>query len=275
MGYTTIILDLKPPCARLSFNRPEVHNAFNAVMIKELHRALDEVRCRQDLRVLVVTGEGKSFCAGADLNWMREIIAYSFEQNLEEARELAEVMNQLNRLPLPTIARINGATIGGGNGFHCACDIAIASEEAIFSLSEVKIGLIPAVISPYVIRRIGESRARQYFLTGERIPARRAEEVGLVHKVVPAAELDRAVDETVALLLSSGPEAIAHSKELIQKVPAMSLEEAKEYTARVIAELRVSPEGQEGMAAFLEKRKPKWAKAAEIYLEGKNKSTKE
>lgn len=274
MNYTTIILDLKPPCARLSFNRPEVHNAFNAMMIKELSRALNDVRSREDMRVLIVTGEGKSFCAGADLNWMREIIAYSFEQNLEESRELAEVMDQLNRFPLPTIARVNGAAIGGGNGFHCACDIAIASEEAIFSLSEVKIGLIPAVISPYVIRRIGESRARQYFLTGERIAAKKAEDIGLVHKVVPAAELDQAIANTVQLLLSSGPEAIARSKELIQRVPAMSLEEAKEYTARVIAELRVSPEGQEGMAAFLEKRKPKWALVADIHLKSKEKPAK-
>lgn len=266
MNYETIIVNIEPPIARLILNRPEVHNAFNSVMIRELTLALREIKSRSDLRVLILTGEGKSFCAGADLNWMREIINYSFEENLRESRELAELMAQLNQLPLPTIARINGATIGGGNGFHAACDIAIASEEAIFSLSEVKIGLIPAVISPYVIRRVGESRARQYFLTGERISAKKAEEIGLVHKSVPAAGLDEAVDETVKLLLTSGPAAIRRSKELIQRVPLMSIEEAKEYTAKVIAELRISPEGQEGMAAFLEKRKPRWAQEAELIL---------
>lgn len=266
MNYETIIVNMEAPIARLIFNRPEVHNAFNSVMIRELTLALKEIKSRSDLRVVILTGEGKSFCAGADLNWMREIINYSFEENLRESRELAELMSQLDQLPLPTIARINGATIGGGNGFHAACDIAIASEEAIFSLSEVKIGLIPAVISPYVIRRIGESRARQYFLTGERITGKKAEEIGLVHKSVPAASLDEAVEETVKLLLTSGPVAIMRSKELIQRVSLMSIEEAKEYTAKVIAELRISPEGQEGMAAFLEKRKPRWAQEAELIL---------
>jgi len=265
--YKTILIDLEPPVARIILNRPEVHNAFNAAMIRELTSALEEIKNRTEIRVLVLTGQGKSFCAGADLNWMRDIINYSFEENLRESRELADLMYQLDELPLPTIARINGATIGGGNGFHAACDIAIASEEAIFSLSEVKIGLIPAVISPYVIRRIGESRARQYFLTGERISAKRAEEIGLVHRVVPALSLDEAVAETIKMLLSSGPQAIRRSKEIIQKVPRMSLEEAREYTARIIAELRISPEGQEGMAAFLEKRKPRWAQEADLFLE--------
>jgi len=265
--YKTILIDLEPPVARIILNRPEVHNAFNAAMIRELTSALEEIKNRTEIRVLVLTGQGKSFCAGADLNWMRDIINYSFEENLRESRELADLMYQLDELPLPTIARINGATIGGGNGFHAACDIAIASEEAIFSLSEVKIGLIPAVISPYVIRRIGESRARQYFLTGERISAKRAEEIGLVHRVVPALSLDEAVAETIKMLLSSGPQAIRRSKEIIQKVPRMSLEEAREYTARIIAELRISPEGQEGMAAFLEKRKPIWAQEADLFLE--------
>jgi len=264
--YKTILINLEPPVARIILNRPEVHNAFNAVMIRALTSALEEIKNRAGIRVLVLTGQGKSFCAGADLNWMREIINYSFEENLRESRELADLIYQLNELSLPTIARINGATIGGGNGFHAACDIAIASEEAIFSLSEVKIGLIPAVISPYVIRRIGESRARQYFLTGERISAKRAEEIGLIHRVVPALSLDEAVEETIKMLLSSGPQAIRRSKEIIQRVPRMSLEEAREYTARIIAELRVSPEGQEGMAAFLEKRKPEWAQEAELFL---------
>jgi len=260
MSYETIILKIEPPLAILSFNRPEVHNAFNAVMIREMRQALIDILQHGEVRVVVLTGEGKSFCAGADLNWMREVIGYSFEENLRESRELAELIYSLDRLPLPTVARINGPTIGGGNGFHTACDVAIASEAAIFSLSEVKIGLVPAVISPYVIRRIGESRARQYFLTGERISAKRAAEIGLVHKVVPEVLLDEEVKTTVELLLSSGPEAMARCKELLHQVPTISLEQAKEYTARMIAELRISPEGQEGMAAFLEKRKPRWAR---------------
>lgn len=264
MKFETIRLNLEPPICYLILNRPEVHNAFNACMIRELATALEEIRQRNDIRVLILTGEGKSFCAGADLNWMREIINYSFEDNLRESRELAELIYQLDQLPLPTIARINGASIGGGNGFHAACDIAIASDDAIFSLSEVKIGLIPAVISPYVIRRIGESRARQYFLTGERIKADKAQEIGLIHQCVPGSKLDEVIGEVVKLLLSSGPVAIARSKELIQRVTKMTIDEAKEYTAQVIAELRISPEGQEGMAAFLEKRKPRWAEEADL-----------
>jgi methylglutaconyl-CoA hydratase len=169
-------------------------------------------------------------------------------------------MHRIYVLSKPTVARINGATIGGGNGLFSACDIAIASDRAKFGLSEVKIGLVPAAISPYVMRRIGESAAHELFLTGERFDARRALELGLVNKVVPHEELDVKVEEVVRLLLSSGPEAIASCKELLQKVPNMTDAEAKVYTAELIARLRVSQEGQEGMAAFLEKRKPKWAK---------------
>jgi methylglutaconyl-CoA hydratase len=169
-------------------------------------------------------------------------------------------MHAIYALPKPTIARINGAVIGGGTGLFSACDIVIASDRAKFGLSEVKIGLVPAAIGPYVIRRIGESAARELFLTGERFDARRALEIGLVNKVVSNGELDDKVEEVVHLLLSSGPEAIAKCKELLQRVPAMSLDEAKGYTAEMIAGLRISPEGQEGMAAFLEKRKPKWVK---------------
>jgi methylglutaconyl-CoA hydratase len=241
-------------------NRPQVHNAFNAAMIRELAVAFDEAKKDSDVRLVVLTGAGESFCAGADLNWMREIIRYSYEQNLRESRELAELMHAIYTLPKPTIARINGAVIGGGTGLFSACDIVIASDRAKFGLSEVKIGLIPAAIGPYVIRRIGESASRELFLTGERFDAHRALEIGLVNKVVAHEALDDRVEEVVRLLLSSGPEALAKCKELLQRVPAMSLDEAKGYTAEMIAGLRVSPEGQEGMAAFLEKRKPKWAK---------------
>ncbi|MGB8952116.1 MAG: enoyl-CoA hydratase/isomerase family protein [Candidatus Aminicenantales bacterium] len=258
--YQTIILTRQGEVARIILNRPEVHNAFNSTMIREMQDAFRQAGDDAEIRVVVLTGMGKSFCAGADLNWMREVIQFSFEQNLEESMEIAELHHLIYTLPKPTIARINGTAIGGGNGFLSACDIGVASEEAKFGLSEVKIGLVPAAISPYVIRRIGESKAREYFLTGERFDAGRALEIGLINGIVPADKLDDTVDEIIRSLLSSGPEALASCKELIQKVPGMSFEEAKKFTARMIADLRVSAEGQEGMAAFLEKRKPKWLK---------------
>jgi methylglutaconyl-CoA hydratase len=257
--FETILAAKEGKILRLTMNRPQVHNAFNAKMIGELAEAFGTAGNDADIRVVVLTGAGASFCAGADLNWMREIIRYSYEQNLAESRQVAELMKAIYELPKPTIARVNGAVIGGGNGLLSACDIAVASDQARFGLSEVKIGLVPAAIGPYVIRRIGESAAREFFLTGERFGAGRALEIGLVNKVVPHEALDEKVDEIVRLLLSSGPEAIAKCKELLYRVPGMSLEEAKRYTAEMIARLRVSPEGQEGMASFLEKRKPRWA----------------
>jgi methylglutaconyl-CoA hydratase len=190
---------------------------------------------------------------------MREVIGYSYERNLEESLEIAEFHHDLYSFPKPTIARVNGAAIGGGTGFLSACDIVIASTEAKFGLSEVKIGLVPACIAPYVVRRIGESSARRFFLTGERFNALQALEIGLINIVTEPDELDPKVDEIAGLLLTSGPEALASAKELLKRVPGMSFEEVKRYTAEMIAGLRMSPEGQEGMAAFLEKRKPKWA----------------
>jgi methylglutaconyl-CoA hydratase len=258
--FQTIRLDSERKVVRVTFNRPEVHNAFNADMIAELAEAFESLKADDGVRVIVLTGEGESFCAGADINWMREIIDYSYSQNLQESLLLAETLHLLHTLPKPTVAMVNGTAIGGGNGFLSACDIAVAAEEALFGLSEVKIGLVPAAISPYVIRKIGESKAREYFLTGKRIPAREAKEIGLVNDVVPLDRLEDAVEELVNMLLTSGPEALANCKELVFRVPRMSLEEAKEFTARMIADLRISEEGQEGMASFLEKRKPKWTK---------------
>ncbi len=258
--FQTIRLTKDKKVARVTFHRPEVHNAFNAVMIAELAEVFARLGKDDSVRVIVLTGEGQSFCAGADINWMREIIHYSYEQNLQESLHLAEALHRLYTLPKPTVAMVNGTAIGGGNGFLSACDIAIAAEEARFGLSEVKIGLVPAAISPYVIRKIGESKAREYFLTGKRIPARKAQEIGLVNEVVPRTQLEHKVEDLVDLLLTSGPEALANCKELIFKVPQLNLEEAKEFTARMIANLRISDEGQEGMASFLEKRKPKWTK---------------
>jgi len=258
--YQTILFQPQGEVLHIYFNRPQVHNAFNATMIAELDEALTRANQDKSLRVIVLSGQGKSFCAGADLNWMKEIIHYSFQQNLEESLQLAEVLYKLYDLPKPTVAMVNGTAIGGGTGFISACDIAVASEGAKFGLSEVKIGLVPAAISPYVIRRIGEAKAREYFLTGKRISAVKAWEIGLINEVVPKDNLREKVNEIIKLLLSSGPEALASCKLLIQKVPQMSFEEAKNFTAQMIAQLRVSPEGQEGMSAFLEKRKPRWVK---------------
>jgi methylglutaconyl-CoA hydratase len=258
-AYETILLSREGKVARVWLNRPGIHNAFNGVMIRELIAAFGAIAHDDGIRCVVLSGKGKSFCAGADLNWMREVIKYSFEQNLEESLQIAELHYQVYSLPKPTIARVNGTAIGGGTGFLSACDIVAASAEAKFGLSEVKMGLVPAAIAPYVMRRIGENNARQYFLTGERFDAQRACNIGLVNIVVPAEKLDEKVDEIARSLLSSGPEALARCKELLQRVPGMGFDEAKAFTARMIAELRVSREGQEGMSAFLEKRKPKWA----------------
>jgi methylglutaconyl-CoA hydratase len=261
--FSTITYEFKSRVAWVYLNRPEVHNAFNSTMITELIRVFQAVKEDQDLRVAVLTGNGRSFCAGADLNWMREVVNYSFEQNLEESRQIADLHELIYTLPKPTVAMVNGTAIGGGTGFLSACDIAVAAEEAKFGLSEVKLGLVPAAISPYVVRKIGESHARRYFLTGTRIPAARACEIGLINEVVPHAELESTVRDIVAQLLTSGPEALASCKDLLFQVPRMGMEDAKEYTARMIANLRVSDEGQEGMAAFLEKRKPAWARPDE------------
>ena len=259
--FSTISFEFKAQVAWVFLNRPQVHNAFNSTMISELLRVFGAIKEDENLRVAVLTGNGRSFCAGADLNWMREIVKYSFEQNLEESRQIADLHELIYTLPKPTVAMVNGTAIGGGTGFLSACDIAVAAEGAKFGLSEVKLGLVPAAISPYVVRKIGESHARRYFLTGNRISASRACEIGLVNEVVALDELKGTVNDLVEQLLTSGPEALANCKDLLFQVPRMDMAEAKEYTARMIANLRVSAEGQEGMAAFLEKRKPAWAKA--------------
>jgi methylglutaconyl-CoA hydratase len=262
--YKTIALEQREGIFRLTLNRPEVHNAFNSTLILEVTDAVERAKDDDAIRVVIITGEGKSFCAGADINWMREIVRYSFEQNLEESLQLAEVLHLIYTLPKPTIAMVNGSAIGGGTGFLSACDIAIAVEEAKFGLSEVKIGLVPAAISPYVIRKIGESKAREYFLTGKRMSAQQAVEIGLINDVVLRDKLEARVNGLVQDLLTSGPDALANCKELIRRVPSMTFDEAKAYTARMIANLRISEEGQEGMAAFLEKRKPCWAQSLKM-----------
>jgi len=210
------------------------------------------------VRAVVLTGEGKSFCAGADLNWMKRVITQSFEENLKESNALADLFALIYNFHCPVIGQINGAAIGGGVGFVAVCDIALAAESAVFSFSEVKIGLVPACIGPYVVKKIGEGKAREFFITGERMKAEKAHKIGLVNNFVA----DNQLNETVALLLrmikSSGPEAVAVAKRLVSSVPNMSEAAYKPFTAEMIARLRVSAEGQEGMNAFLQKRKPGW-----------------
>jgi methylglutaconyl-CoA hydratase len=258
-SFSTIRCEIHGPVVKVILNRPEVHNAFNDTMITELLKVFRKIHEARDVRVVIFTGEGKSFCAGADLNWMKRVKDYSFEENLNESLGISELMYSIYSLPLPTIARVNGAAVGGGMGFVATCDIAVAQSDARFSLSEVKLGLVPACISPYVIRKAGEGACREFMLTGERLTAEKAMRLGLVNEVVEPGELDNAVSTLVERLISSGPNAIAICKELLRKVPAMSLDQARRMTAEAIANLRVSDEGQEGMRAFLEKRKPRWS----------------
>ncbi len=258
MSFETLEVKSKNNVAWVALDRPDVRNAFNEVMIEELIGVLDQVAEDSSVRVLVLTGNGKAFCAGADLNWMKKMKDFSYEENHADALRLAELMFKLYNLPKPTVARVNGASIGGSNGLVAACDIAIASHRAEFSLSEVKIGLVPACIGPYLLRKVGEKACRELFLSGERISADQARSMGLVNDVVTHANLTRRVEERISGLMTSGPNALAVSKELLSKISFMPLEEARDYTARVIAELRSGDEAQEGMTAFLEKRKPKW-----------------
>lgn len=257
-GSRTVRVETAGKIGRVTFCRPEVHNAFNDQVIDEMTFAFKRLKTDPDVRVVILSGDGKSFCAGADLNWMRRVKDSAFEDNLDEARRLADLFWDIYSFPKPVIGRINGAAIGGGTGFVAVTDIAVAAQSAVFSFSEVKIGVVPACISPYVIKRVGEGKAREFFLTGERLTSDRALEAGLVNRAVPDEMLDATVNGLVESLLSSGPEAIRVCKELLQTVPALTVDDFKEYTARVIAELRQSPEGQEGMDAFLNKRKPKW-----------------
>lgn len=256
--YKTIKHSIQNKVAWVTLNRPEIHNAFNETMIAELLELYQEIGKMPEVRVVVITGAGKSFCAGADLNWMGGVIKYSYEQNLNESLQLAELFYTMYSLPKPTIAMVNGAAIGGGAGMVAVNDFVIASDQAKFSFSEVKLGLVPACISPYVIRRVGENRSRELFLSGERMDAQKAFQFGFVNQVVAADQLEGAVNRLIEQLLSSGPNALAICKDLLEKVPQMSLETAKKYTAEAIAALRVSDEGQEGMKAFFEKRKPRW-----------------
>jgi len=245
----------------LTLNRPEVHNAFGDRLIAELTSSLEDAAKDDTVRAIVLTGAGETFSAGADMNWMRRMASASEDENRADALRLARLLRTLNFHPKPTIARVNGAAFGGGLGLIACCDIVIAVEDAVFALTEVRLGLVPAVISPYVIRRIGERQARRFFLTAERFGAKRAMRIGLVRELAALKSLDEMIEQQLRWLSQGGPNAVSEAKALIFGVTGQS-PEAQEtmdrYTADLIARLRVSGEGQEGLAAFLEKRKPGW-----------------
>jgi methylglutaconyl-CoA hydratase len=251
-------VDYDGPVARVWMNRPELRNAFDGLMISELRRVIFDLRSVDAVRVVVLGGRGPSFCAGADLQWMKAMAAFSRDENLREAQALADLFFTVYESPKPIVARVHGAALGGGAGLVAASDIPVAALGTQFGFTEVRLGILPAVISPYVIGKIGEAAARELFLTGERFEAVRAQEIGLIRAAVPEEDLDAAVEGRVKELLQAGPRAIAEAKALIREVAWRRVEDVQRYTVERIAEIRTTAEGQEGMRAFLEKRKPYW-----------------
>ncbi len=258
MAYRTLDIEHADGVLTVTLNRPEVHNAFNDELIAEAIDLFSSIDA-EATRVVVLKGTGKNFCAGADLNWMSRMVSYTRDENVRDSSKLAKMYALINECPVPVVGRIHGAAIGGGVGLVSVCDIAIALEGTQFGLSEVKLGILPAVISPYVIGKIGETHARALFLTGERFDTERALRIGLVHRVVDTVEaLDAAVYETVTQLKTSGPEAVRECKKLIAHVASHQLVDAIPYTIEAIATRRTSEEGQEGMKAFLSKGLASW-----------------
>jgi methylglutaconyl-CoA hydratase len=253
-------LEITGPVARVWLNRPDARNAFDGLMVTELRKTLFDLRSVDGVRVIVLGGRGASFCAGADLEWMKAMAGFSRAENLGEAQALADLFFTVYESPKPVVARVHGHALGGGAGLVAACDIPVAALGTQFGFTEVRLGIIPAVISPYVLGKIGESAARELFLTGERFEAVRAVEIGLVRAAVPEEDLDATVERRVEELLKAGPRAIAEAKALIREVAWRRIEDVQRYTVERIADLRVSAEGQEGMRAFLEKRKPDWSR---------------
>ena len=249
----------KDGVARVTLDRPELRNAFNDELIGKLHAAFQDVSRDRSVRVMVLAGNGPAFCAGADLNWMKRMAGYGPAENLADAKALAAMLATLDRLPKPTIARVPGPVFAGGTGLVAACDIAVGTPEAKFCLSEAKLGLSPATISPYVMRAMGERSARRYFMTAEVFDAAEAFRIGMLSLLVPVEKLDTAIQELVNHLLAGGPEAHGKIKDLIRAVAGRRPDDALgAETAQRIAEIRGSPEGKEGIAAFLEKRKASW-----------------
>lgn len=246
------------PVERLTLNRPEVRNAFNEDVIAELTEWSARTAADRGIRVVVLSGAGKVFCAGADLEWMSRMASYSREENIRDAAAAAAMYAALDTLPMPLVARVHGAALGGGAGLAAVSDVVVAEEQALFGFTEVKLGILPSMISPFVLPRIGVSAARELFLTGMRFGAARAREIGLVHAVAPAGALNARVEAYVGEILSAAPDAVAAAKRLLRQVAGRTPGEVQALTAETIAERRASVEGQEGMQAFLAKRRASW-----------------
>ena len=263
-AYATVDVTLRNAIAIVTLNRPEVHNAFNEELIAELTAVLRALADDDIVRAVVLMGAGESFCAGADLNWMKKMAGFSLAQNLADAKALAMMLRTLNELPKPTIARVHGSVFGGGVGLVACCDIAVADHDATFAFSEARLGLIPATISPYVVEAIGARAARRYFVTAERFTAAEAYRLGLLHALVPPQELDARVNEVLGFIVTAGPRAQAECKKLMRAVSHRPIDpKVIASTARRIASVRASPEAKEGIAAFLEKRRAAWVPRGE------------
>lgn len=258
--YKTIEFELTQGCGTLWFNRPEVRNGFNEAMIGEINHLLDSLKDEKSLEFLIIRGRGKSYSAGADLNWLGGVKDYSFEQNLNESMAISECFSKIYSFPKPTLCLAHGASIGGANGFLAACDFAFCTDDTVFSLSEVKIGVVPSCISPYIFKRVGESKTKELMLSGKRFKGKEAEEMKLVNKSVEENQLELQLEKTIDELRKNGRQAMQACKELIYTVcnKKMNPNERIEYTYNQIAQLRASEEAQEGLGAFLEKRRPSW-----------------
>lgn len=244
----------------ITLNRPEVHNAFNDEVIEKVTSIFDELEREGQTRLVVITGEGKSFCAGADLNWMKSMISYSKEENIEDSKKLADMFRKINDCRVPVIAKVNGHALGGGMGLLAVCDYVVAKEGGKFGFTETNLGLIPAVISPFCIQKIGVSQARALFISGEKFDANKAREINLVHQVYTEDEFEEKASETIKMFKELPPKAIQQAKNLVNQVVTLPDNEVGEFTCLAIANQRISAEGQEGMNALLEKRKPNWEK---------------
>jgi methylglutaconyl-CoA hydratase len=259
MEYRYLLVARDGAVERLTLNRPEVRNAFNEHVIAELTQWAESVASSPDrARAIVLAGAGSMFCAGADVTWMAKTVEYTQPENVRDATAMSRMFAAIDSLPVPVIGRVHGAALGGGAGLAAVCDIVVADNQAVFGFTETKLGIVPAVISPFALAKIGRSAARELFLTGARFSAARAREIGLVHAVVPASDLDATVDSYVRELLTAGPEAVAAAKSLIPSVWGKTAADAQSITAQTIAARRVSAEGQEGLRAFLAKRRPAW-----------------
>ncbi|HEY6359982.1 MAG TPA: enoyl-CoA hydratase-related protein [Vicinamibacterales bacterium] len=258
MAYDFIQVRREGPVEYVTLNRPDVRNAFNEQVIDEITRWAAAVAADDQVRVAVLAGAGKAFCAGADLTWMSRMVSYTHDENVQDASAMAKMYASLDHLPIALVGRVHGAALGGGAGLVAVCDIVVAGEQATFGFTEVKVGIVPAVISPYVLTKVGMSATRELFLTGMRFDAARAKEIGLVHAVAQEAQLDACIGRYVSELLTAAPGAISTVKELLRKVWGRPVQDTMGITTDTIAARRVSEEGQEGMKAFLEKRKPNW-----------------